>query len=132
MELNKVLRWFNANKLSLKKDKTKYKFSHKAREKDYIPLKLPSLFINHREIKRITSIKYLGVLGGGHLNRKEHITVIKNKVSKNLGLLYRARKVLDSAALKNLYFSFIHSYLNYVNIIWASRSTTKLKKLASK
>ena len=123
---------FNANKLSLNKDKTKYTFFHKAREKDNIPLKLPSLFINDREIKRITSIKYLGVLTDEHLTWKEHIAVIENKVSKNLGLLHRARRVLDRTALKNLYFSFIHSYLNYGNIVWASTSTTKLKKLASK
>ena len=64
--------------------KTKYAFFHKAREKDNIPLKLPSLFINDREIKRITSIKYLGVLIDEHLTWKEHITVIENKVSKNL------------------------------------------------
>ena len=40
--------------------------------------------------------------------------------------------MLDSAALKNLYFSFTHSYLNYGNIVWASASTSKLEKLASK
>ena len=35
-------------------------------------------------------------------------------------------------ALKNLYFSLIHSYLNYGNILWASTSRAKLNKLASK
>ena len=132
MELNKVFRWFNINKLSLNKDKTKYTLFHEAREKDNIPLKLSSLFINDRKIKRITSIKYLGVLIHKHLTWKEYITVIENKVSKTLGLLYRATSVLDSTVLKNLYFSFIHSYLNYGNIVWASASTAKLKKLASK
>ena len=67
-----------------------------------------------------------------HLVWKEHITIIENKVSKNLGFLYRARRVLDSTALKNLYFSFIKSCLNYGNIVWVSTSTTKLKKLTSK
>ena len=57
---------------------------------------------------------------------------MKIKFQKKLGLLHRARRVLDRTALKNLYFSFIHSYLNYGNIAWASTSTTKLKKLASK
>ena len=50
-ELDKVFQWFNANKLSLNKDKTKYIFFHKAREKDNIPLKLPALFINDKEIE---------------------------------------------------------------------------------
>ena len=132
LELIKVFKWFNVNKLSLNKDQTKYTFFRKAREKDNIPLKLPSLFINDREIKRITSIKYLGVLIDEHLTWKEHIAVIENKVSKYLGLLHRARRVLDRTALKNLYFSFIHRYLNYGNIVWANTITTKLKKLASK
>ena len=117
MELNKVFRWFNANKLSLNKDKTKYTFFHKTREKDNIPLELSLLFINEREIKRITPIKFLGVLIDEHLTWKEHITVIENKSSKNLGLLCRARSVLDSTALKNLHFFFMHSYLNYGNIV---------------
>ena len=113
LELNMVFRSFNVSKLSWNKDKTKYTFFHKACEKNNIPLKLPSLFINDWEIKRITSIKYLGVLIDENLTWKEHINVIESKFSKNLGLLYRDRRVLDSTALKNLYFSFIHSYLNY-------------------
>ena len=40
LELNEVFKWFNAKKLSLNKDKTKYTLFHKAREKDNIPLKL--------------------------------------------------------------------------------------------
>ena len=32
----------------------------------------------------------------------------------------------------SLYYSFIHSYLNYGNIAWCSTSMTKLKKLLSK
>ena len=48
-ELGKVFQWFNANKLFLNKDKTKYTFFHKAREKDNIPLKLPALFINDKD-----------------------------------------------------------------------------------
>ena len=56
LELKKSFKWFNANKLSLNKDKTKYKLFHKAHRKDNIPLKLPSLFISDREIKRITVI----------------------------------------------------------------------------
>ena len=31
-----------------------------------------------------------------------------------------------------MYFFFIHSYLNYGNIVWASTSRTKRKKTASK
>ena len=79
----------------------------------------------HRGIKRIISIKYLGVFIDEHLTLKEHITVIENKVSKNLGLLYRTGRVLDSTALKNLYFSFIHGYLNYGNKYNKTKKTSQ-------
>ena len=90
------------------------------------------MFINDKEIERVTSIKSLGVLFDEHLSWKDHITVIENKISKNLGLLYRAKRVLDTDALKRLHFSFFHSYLNYGNIALASTSKAKLKKIASK
>ena len=62
LEINNVFKWFNAKKLYINKDKTKNTFFHKVREKDNIPLKLPSLFINDKEKKPITSIKYFGVM----------------------------------------------------------------------
>ena len=67
-----------------------------------------------------------------HLTWRNHITTIENKMSKNLGLLYKAKRVLNMNALKSLYFSFIHSYLNYGNIVWASVTQSKKNLLANK
>ena len=131
-ELSKIIQWFNVHKLSLNRDKTKYTLFHKVRQKDNISLKLPSLFINDKEIKRVASIKFLGIMLDEHLTWRNHITTTENKISKNLGLFYKAKRVLNMNALKSLYFSFSHSYLNYGNIVWASVTQTKFKKLASK
>ena len=62
----------------------------------------------------------------------DHITLVENKLSKNLGFLHKAKKYLNKKSMVNLYYSFIHSYLNYGNIAWCSTSMTKLKKLLSK
>ena len=113
MELKKVFEWFNANTLFLNKDKIKYKLFLKAREKDNVPLKLPSSFICDKEIKRITSINYLGALIDKHVTWKEDIIIIEKNVSKNV------------------YFSFMYSCWNYGNIVWDSSIRRKLKKLAS-
>ena len=40
--------------------------------------------------------------------------------------------VLNVECTKQLYFSFIHSYLNYANIAWASTNKSKLKKILNK
>ena len=42
-----------------------------------------------------------------YLTWKKNITIIEKKVSKNVGLMYRTRRVLDITALKNLCFSFV-------------------------
>ena len=34
--------------------------------------------------------------------------------------------------MKHIYFSFIHSYLNYANIAWGATNQNKLKKLYNK
>ena len=64
-----------------------------------------------------------------HIAWNDHIHAIEKKLAKNIGLLYRARQFLDKESLKTIYFSYIHSYLNYANIAWASTYFTKLKTI---
>ena len=67
-----------------------------------------------------------------HLSWIDHINNLENKLSKNLGLLYKAKPFLNARGMKSLYFSFLHSYLIYGNIAWCSTSMIKLKKIFSK
>ena len=86
-KLEKSCDWFNANKLSLNERKAKYIFFHRHRNKDDIPLKLLPLFVNKKEINRVSSIKFLGVILDENLNCNEHLNTIENKVSKIIGIL---------------------------------------------
>ena len=126
-ELQKLGDWFTSNKLSLNIKKTKYTFFHKNSVKDSISLKLPDLHIFNKTIERTSSIKFLGVMLDEHITWNKHIKTIGKKLAKNIGLLYKARVLLDKESLKTIYFSYIHSYLNYANIAWASTYFTKLK-----
>ena len=130
-ELQKLGDWFTSNKLSLNIKKTKYlkTFFHKNSVKDSIPLKLPDLQIFNKTIERTSSIKFLGVMLDEHITWNEHIKTIGKKLAKNIDLLYKARVLLDKESLKTIYFSYIHSYLNYANIAWASTYFTKLKPI---
>ena len=128
-ELVNINTWFQANKLSLNADKTKYILFHKPRKRMNIPLVLPSLKISRTEIKREQSVKFLGVMIDENLNWKNHIDTLLNKVSKSIGVLYKASKLLNFRCLKNIYFALIHSYINYGNIAWASSYKTGLKDI---
>ena len=55
----------------------------------------------------------------------------ENEIAKNIGILYKARPYLDKIALLCLYYSYIHSYLNYANTAWWSTNRTYLRKIQS-
>ena len=111
-ELSQINDWFLANKLSLNVEKTKYMLFDECIEQENIPLKLPLLQLNSNIIERENSLKFLGIILDEHLTWKKHIQLIENKVSKNVGVLYKARKLINSKCLRSIYFSFIHSCIN--------------------
>ena len=90
---------------------------------------MPNLLIEDIHIKREHVTKFLGVFIDENLSWKQHIEILSSKISKSIGILYKSRDVLSKQCLKQLYFSFIHSYVNYANIAWASTSKSKLKRL---
>ena len=85
--------------------------------------------IGNNNIERKSSIKFLGVMLDEHISWIDHVRTVENKIAKNIGLLYRVSQFLNEDSLKTVYFSYIHSYLNYANIAWASTYATKLKSL---
>ena len=54
---------------------------------------------------------------------------MQNRISRNLCVLFKAEKLLDFKTLLKLYYSFIHTYLNFGNITCTSTNKIKLKNL---
>ena len=128
-ELKNIHEWFKANKLSLNIKKTKFSLFHPSQKSDNLPLILPKLIINNNIISREPVINFLGVLLDENMSWKFHINSIKNKISKNLGLLYKSRYIVNQHYLKQLYYSYIHSYITYANLAWGSTHKSKLKSI---
>ena len=55
-----------------------------------------------------------------HISWNDHTKTVGNKVAKNIGLLNRASYFLNEHSQKTIYFSYMPSYLNYVNVAWGS------------
>ena len=79
LELKKISERFRANKLSLNEDKTTFILFHRIQDRDNLPLHL-ILKINDYDIKRSSSIKFLGVLVDEHLSWTDHINILENKI----------------------------------------------------
>ena len=71
--------------------------------RDSLPSQLPTMAFNNIEIKRENSIKFLGVSIDENLTWKNHIEVVENKISKNVGVLYRGSHLLDFKNLLKTY-----------------------------
>ena len=84
--------------------------------------------IGTKEIERTQATKFLGVIIDEKISWKSHIDILNTKISKNIGILYKASSILSPENLKFLYFSFIQSYYIYANVAWASTHKSKLTK----
>ena len=77
-----------------------------------MPIKLPELLIDGITPEKETVTKFLGVFIDENVTWKAHINAISTKISKSIGILNRARLIIPRKQLNQLYFSFVHSYLN--------------------
>ena len=104
-ELELISEWFKAIKLTLNIDKTYYMVFHRGCRKFKNNIEL---VINDMKIREAKSMKYLGVIIDSKLNWIDHITYIKNKVAKGIGIIRKAKKLLNKKALLNLYHTLIN------------------------
>ena len=109
IELEKIVTWLNANKLSLNVEKTYILFRSKCR----IIENMCNVYMNSQEISKVEITKFLGIIIDNRLKWKHHIDSICNKVSKNIGIILTARRVFNKIAILSLYHSFIYPYRGY-------------------
>ena len=128
-ELDKINIWFKCNKLSLNIDKTNFiafKSNNKPSQIDSLSLK-----INNKNLCKVQSTKFLGVLIDDQLNFKKHIEHLVVKLSKYAGLFFKIRHYLPLPALLSLYKTLVEPHLSYCNVIWNNTCPTHLTKLIS-
>ena len=88
-----------------------------------------SIGINGVNIERVCYTKFLGCYVDDELNWKYHTAQISSKISKNLGVLNKVKCIVPNSLLRTLYFTMVHPYLTYCNIIWGNASLIALQKL---
>ena len=125
-ELDKIVKWLNANKMSLNVDKTHY-IVFTSRKNNV--LRNQDIIINGCKINEVVVTKFLGVLIDNNLTWKYHIDHLCSKVSKNIGILRKLRGKLDTDTMTTLYYSFIYPYCHYCIHVWGSTYDKYLNKV---
>ena len=124
-ELDKVQLWFKCNKLSLNISKTNFMYFRNV----HTPPVNCNLKINDVPLTEKLSTKFLGVTIDANLNWHEHVHSITKSISKNIGILYKLKKLLSTKSLFLLYNALILPFLNYCNIVWGNCSQTEINSL---
>jgi hypothetical protein len=83
------------------------------------------ILIDNEILQEVVKTKFLGVVLDKHLTWKFHIQHVTSKISKCIGIMYKARRVLNRDSMISLYNTF-YPYLTYCVQIWGSTCTSAL------
>ena len=117
-ELENITLWLKRNKLSLNVQKTRLMVFHRKQKQ----IKELNIVINGITIESVESFNFLGLIIDEGLSWKKHTDVVRNKISKVVGILYRLHNIFPRYILQTLYNSLITSYINYGLLLWDAES----------
>ena len=102
---------------------------HRTRIKQKCIINNPRLQIRNQNITSVNNTKILGVIIDNKLKWLDHITFIKNIISKSIGIINKILKFLNKKTLRNLYYTFVYPYLIYCIEIWGNTHDLYLSPL---
>ena len=127
--LQGLFHWFGANKLTINVDKTAYTIFTKHKQ---IPSNLNNVKIGQHTIKRVHSVKYLGIILDDKLNWKDHI----EELMKSLNKITKAFQIIKNyIPTKNkivLYHAHIYSRIQYGIEVYSSAKEGLIKRVQVK
>ena len=124
-DLQLVVEWIRANKLSLNTSKTDLVI-FKSRNKTIT--KHLNFRISGQIIQPTSQVKYLGVRLQDDLHWATHLGNLRKKLSHSICVLSKIRHYVPKHLLRTLYYSLFNSHLIYTCEIWGQNQTNQLFK----
>ena len=85
--------------------------------------------ISGKALQQVETIKYLGVILDNCLSWKPHITNLRNKTSRIVGMLRRLHHIVPSTTIQILYNTIVLPSLDYCDVVWSGCSQEDSNKL---
>lgn len=125
-DLNELNNWMYDNYLSFNAEKTNYMIFRSSYQPDII---LDPITINNTNIMPTESTRYLGLMIDRCLKWDIHVRSLKGQLFPYLFVLRNTKYNLPKSNKKALYYSYVHSHLNYLISIWGYANDTHLRQL---
>ena len=123
-DLNIISKWLQMHKLTLNIQKSSYIFISKTRVGGGTPLTL-----NNEDLKYSCVTKYLGLFIDETLSWEHHLSNLRKKIAAPAGVLRRISHCLPKYLVRGIYYSLIHSHLQYLTIIWYPACATFIRPI---
>ena len=126
VEISKVKKWFDENRLTLNYSKSCYLLINKnPRQPISSDFKIS---LGENAVERSSTTKYLGLCLDENLSRSTHIHHPALKFAKFTDLLYRLRNYVTKDTLQMFYYSLFHSRIQYGITLLGTETETKSLK----
>ena len=123
-DLDRLAQWLYEHKLTPNVSKSKFMLIGSARKLN--TLEEFTLTIKEKELDRVNSYKYLGVIISENLSWTDHVDYIKTKVSQRLGVLQRIKHLLPRDTRELFVKAMVLPILDYADVTWGDKSNTTL------
>ena len=90
---------------------------------------LPPITINDYVLQEVFKTRFLGVVISKSLLWHNHITHLKDKLSKICGIMYLSKSYLPKSAMLSIYYALVYPNLTYCNTVWGCASREALRPL---
>jgi hypothetical protein len=126
IELLNIQKWLDLNKLSLNVAKTNFIVFDNLDYNDRIYLESngSNSFIDECKV-----VKYLGLMVDSKLSFNDHLDLIKKKVAKRIGAMYRCKKLLPIKYRKMFANALMLPIFDYLDTIYSKACKSKLNDL---
>lgn len=124
-EMNRILDWLKANRLSLNIEKTKFMlFTHSSVDPNSLNISL-----NNINVERVNSRKFLGITIDERLNYNDHVAALARKLSCTVGVMSKLSEFVPPNIIKLLYYSIFYPHLLYGVVVWGGCGVTNANKI---
>lgn len=133
-EVKKITKWFLEHRLELNLDKT-YIMNFNIQSYEEIKIKMHDSDCNNTDycncspIKQTRTIKYLGIHLDDNTKWKSHSNYLIKKLRFYLYIFYHLQNKVSFKFLKEIYYAWIHSTINYALLSWGAGYMCEIKKI---
>ena len=119
-----LVSWVGLNGLCLNLKKTNYMIFTRKRN-----LKIREVTISGTIIERKPTARFLGVIVDEKLNWSEHISAVRTKMCRYVGIMCKIKHHVPTKVMLQMYHSFIQSHVNFCSLVWGFSCKSNIESL---